>query len=57
MPAYVLVQVDVKDPVVHEGYKKLTPPSIAWWNRPEYAPAKAIRQSAANTEMIVIPGI
>lgn len=29
MPAYVLVQVDVRDPVAYERYKELAPPSIA----------------------------
>lgn len=29
MPAYVLVQVDVKDPVRYEDYKVMVPPSIA----------------------------
>jgi uncharacterized protein (DUF1330 family) len=28
MSAYVVVQVDVKDPVRYEGYKKLVPPSL-----------------------------
>ena len=28
MPAYVIVQVDVKDPGRYEDYKKLVPPSI-----------------------------
>ncbi|WP_114783954.1 DUF1330 domain-containing protein [Botryobacter ruber] len=28
----------------------------AWWNSPEYATAKAIRQQAANTKMIVLEG-
>lgn len=27
-----------------------------WWNAPEYAEAKAIRQKAADTTMIVIEG-
>ncbi|QCR22222.1 DUF1330 domain-containing protein [Pontibacter sp. SGAir0037] len=27
-----------------------------WWNSPEYAPAKEIRQKAANTKMIVVEG-
>ncbi|MCC9135169.1 DUF1330 domain-containing protein [Pontibacter silvestris] len=27
-----------------------------WWNSPEYTPAKAIRQKAANTKMIVVEG-
>jgi uncharacterized protein (DUF1330 family) len=93
--AYVVVQIDVKDPVAYEGYKKLTPASIApyggkfvvrggkvetlegtwlpprfvvvefpsverakaWWNSPEYAPAKKLRQSCADTEMIVVEGV
>ncbi|MEQ8362169.1 MAG: DUF1330 domain-containing protein [Cyclobacteriaceae bacterium] len=29
----------------------------AWWNSPEYAPAKLIRQRASNTQMIVADGI
>jgi uncharacterized protein (DUF1330 family) len=29
MSAYVVVQVDVKDPVRYEDYKKLVPPSLA----------------------------
>lgn len=28
MPAYVVVQVDVKDPVRYDDYKKMVPPSI-----------------------------
>ena len=28
MSAYIVVQVDVKDPVRYEGYKKLVPPSF-----------------------------
>jgi uncharacterized protein (DUF1330 family) len=27
-----------------------------WWNSPEYSKAKAIRQRAANTKMIVLEG-
>ena len=29
MPAYVIVDIDVKDPVRYERYKELAPPSIA----------------------------
>ncbi len=29
MPAYVIVEIDIKDPVSYEDYKKLTPASIA----------------------------
>lgn len=28
-----------------------------WWNSPEYAPAKTIRQSAAFTNMILVEGV
>jgi uncharacterized protein (DUF1330 family) len=28
----------------------------AWWNSPEYAEAKAIRQSCAKTDMVLIDG-
>jgi uncharacterized protein (DUF1330 family) len=35
-------------------------PSVArareWWHSPEYAPAKAIRQRASTTRMIVVEG-
>jgi len=29
----------------------------AWWTSPEYAPAKAIRQASARTEMLLIEGV
>ncbi len=28
----------------------------AWWRSPEYAPAKALRQQCAQTEMLLIEG-
>ena len=28
-----------------------------WWNSPEYAPAKLIRQSASDTRMILVEGV
>jgi uncharacterized protein (DUF1330 family) len=28
-----------------------------WWDSPEYAPAKSIRQSCADTEMLLVEGI
>ena len=28
MPAYIIVEVDIHNPVEYEDYKKLTPPSI-----------------------------
>ncbi len=29
----------------------------AWWSSPEYAPAKALRQSSAGTAMILVEGV
>lgn len=29
----------------------------AWWNSPEYAPARALRQASARTEMILVEGV
>jgi uncharacterized protein (DUF1330 family) len=95
MPAYIVTQVDVEDPVRFEDYKPMVPASLeayggrylvrggevenlegtwapkrlvlvefpsvakakAWWNSNEYADAKAIRQAAAKTEMIVVEGL
>lgn len=28
----------------------------AWWSSPEYTPAKAIRQAASETQMLVVEG-
>lgn len=94
MPAYIIVDVDVKDAAAYEDYKKLTPGSLqpfdgkfivrggavsplegdwnpsrivvlqfptmekakAWWSSEEYAPAKALRQSASSTQMIAVEG-
>jgi uncharacterized protein (DUF1330 family) len=94
MKAYIIVDVDVKDPERYETYKKLTPDSLkpfdgkfvvrggnpealegdwesnrivilefpsaarakAWWSSEGYAPAKAIRQAASHTRMILVEG-
>jgi uncharacterized protein (DUF1330 family) len=29
----------------------------AWWESPEYAPAKAIRQSCADTQLVITEGL
>jgi uncharacterized protein (DUF1330 family) len=29
----------------------------AWWNSPEYAPAKALRQASTRTEMLLVEGL
>jgi uncharacterized protein (DUF1330 family) len=94
MPAYIVTQIEVEDPVRYEDYKPMVPPSLvpyggrfivrggqvetlegewapkrfvmvefpsveqakAWWASPEYAEAKALRHSAAKSEMIVVEG-
>jgi uncharacterized protein (DUF1330 family) len=95
MSAYVLVEIEVIDPVLYEEYKQLAPASIAqyggkyvarggktatlegdwsptrlvvlefeslerakaWWNSPEYAAPKSMRQRAAKTNMVAIEGL
>jgi uncharacterized protein (DUF1330 family) len=29
----------------------------SWWETPEYAPAKAVRQSCADTELVITEGL
>lgn len=29
----------------------------AWWSSPEYAPAKALRQASADTDMLLVEGL
>lgn len=95
MPAFILVEIDIRDPETFERYKLLAPPSIAayggkyvvrgapvetlegdwhparfvmvefptverahaWWSSPEYAEGKALRQSCADTRMILVEGL
>ncbi|MFT2010840.1 DUF1330 domain-containing protein [Pontibacter sp. 13R65] len=94
MSAFVIVEIEIIDPIAYEEYKLYTPGSIAaydgkfvvrggsmeslegdwnpqrivvlefptverakeWWNSPEYAKAKGIRQRAAHTKMLVVEG-
>lgn len=94
MAAYVVVQIEVHDPVTYERYKKISGVAAAaydgrflvrggrsevlegswqpsrlvilefpdaeraraWWASPEYAEGKALRQAAAETEMLLIEG-
>ncbi|HEY2897557.1 MAG TPA: DUF1330 domain-containing protein [Gemmatimonadaceae bacterium] len=94
MPAYIVVEIAIKDQARYDRYKHLAPPSIAkyggkylsrggvtealegtwsperfvilefadadsarrWWNSPEYAEAKKLRQSCAETEMLLVEG-
>ena len=95
MPAYIVVEIAIRDEARYERYKHLAPPSIAkyggkylsrggattalegewapsrfvilefadadtaqrWWNSPEYAEAKALRQSCAETKMLLVDGL
>jgi uncharacterized protein (DUF1330 family) len=95
MPAYVIVDITVRDRETYERYKQLATPAVAayggrylvrggaseslegswqparfvilefptvqqgraWWASPEYAPAKALRQSCADTEMLLVEGV
>jgi uncharacterized protein (DUF1330 family) len=94
MPAYVIVEVSIHDPILYEEYKKLTPASIQeyggefiarggktlalegnwnpermviirfkdfetasnWWHSESYTKARAIRERAATTKMLIIEG-
>lgn len=94
MSAYVIVDIQITDPVGYEDYKKLTPATLTaydgrfvvrggstetlegdwphgrivvlefptverakeWWNSPEYAGPKVIRQRTSNTKMILVEG-
>ncbi len=95
MPAYVIVNVTVRDPARYEEYKRLATPTVAayggryvargapvevregdwrpsrlvilefpdveraraWWSSPEYAPARAARQSCADTQLVITDGL
>ena len=95
MPAYIVVDITVRDAGRYEEYKRLAPPSIEqyggryiarggstqslegawkpqrlvilefpsvdaarrWWESPEYAEAKALRQAVATTDMVLIEGL
>jgi uncharacterized protein (DUF1330 family) len=95
MPAYVVVDITVRDPVRYEDYKRLAAPTVsaysgryvarggpvdvregnwsparlvilefptverarAWWESPEYAPAKSLRQSCADAQLVITEGL
>lgn len=69
MPAYVVVDIAIHDAKQYERYRELAPSRLvvlefpsadqarAWWDSPEYAPAKAIRQACARTEMLIVEGV
>jgi uncharacterized protein (DUF1330 family) len=95
MAAYIVVQVDIKDPVRYDDYRKMVPASLekyggkflvrggkthtleggwapkrfvlvefpsveqakAWWDSPEYRPARDLRWATAESMMIVAEGV
>ena len=95
MPAYLVLNVTVRDREAYDRYKSLAAETVktyggrylvrggacetlegkwqpsrfvilefpslkqgrAWWLSPEYAPAKALRQSCADTEMVLVEGV
>ena len=95
MPAYVVVNVRVKDRERYARYIEMAPPTILthggryiarggkvdvmegewrperavilefpnaeqakkWWNSPEYAAPKALRQATADTELVILEGL
>jgi len=95
MSAYLVVSVEILDPVRYEDYRKTVLPTLeafggrflvrggkmevlegnwpqrrivivefpsvekarAWWNSPEYAAPKALRQATSHTDMILVEGV
>jgi uncharacterized protein (DUF1330 family) len=95
MPAYVVVDIVVRDRDAYERYKQMAAPAVAahggrylvrggstqtlegswapsrlvilefptaeagraWWNSPEYQPAKSLRQTCAGTDMLLVEGV
>ena len=95
MPAFVVANVTIEDPVRYEDYKRLVPASIArfggrfivrggsievlegdwkpnrlvilefpsveraraWWNSPEYAEARALRQATSTGTLLILEGV
>jgi uncharacterized protein (DUF1330 family) len=95
MPAYVIVNVNTRDPERYEAYKKIAQETVArfggrylvrggemavlegswkptrivvlefesferareWWHSPDYAPAKQLRQSISESDLIIVDGL
>jgi uncharacterized protein (DUF1330 family) len=95
MAAYVIADIDVKDPDRYAEYRRMVPPTIAkyggrflarggaveslegpwqpkrtvilefpsvdraraWWDSPEYAPAKALRRATSEGSLVLLEGI
>jgi uncharacterized protein (DUF1330 family) len=60
MSAYVILDIEVTDPVVYEEYKKKSTGAAAFGGRfvvsDLYRPARALREASARTSMIVVEG-
>lgn len=95
MPAFVIANITILDPVRYEDYKRMVPatlvpfggrfvvrggnpqvlegdwrpgrlvllefPSVerarAWWNSPEYAEARDLRQATSKGTLIILEGV
>ena len=95
MPAYVIVNITVRDAARYEEYKRLATTAVAayggrylargapvevkeggwsparlvilefpdveraraWWSSSEYGPARALRQSCADTQLVITEGL
>jgi uncharacterized protein (DUF1330 family) len=95
VPAFVIANVTITDPVRYEDYKRMVPatlvpfggrfvirggnpevlegdwrpsrlvllefPSVerarAWWNSPDYAEARALRQATSKGTLIILEGV
>jgi uncharacterized protein (DUF1330 family) len=95
VPAFVIANVTIEDPVRYEDYKRMVPatlapfggrfiarggevevlegswrparlvllefPSVerarAWWNSPEYAQARALRQATSTGTLLILEGL
>jgi uncharacterized protein (DUF1330 family) len=95
VPAFVIANITIVDPVRYEDYRRMVPatlvpfggrfvvrggqtevlegdwrpsrlvllefPSIerarAWWNSPEYAEARALRQATSTGTLIILEGV
>lgn len=95
MPAFVIANITIEDPVRYEDYKRMVPPTLvpyggrfvvrgghvevlegvwrpgrlvllefpsverarAWWNSPEYAAARALRQATSTGTLLILEGL
>jgi uncharacterized protein (DUF1330 family) len=57
MPAYVVLNVTVREPEAYDRYKQLAARSVAVYGGRYLVPAKALRQSCADTDMVLVEGV